>query len=175
MMTHAHAHSSETFAREFRESIRVGFNWDRFLAERWPVEVVVLTSPAELGRIFMPWYIGTNGEEVAYDHPGAVPMKLTDLPKAMHILNSERQADILKFVDEFRDQVGLNRVTAPAYGLPNDQFFVLDGNHRLSALAIHSVPFDVTLWNVNGPIDWDCLLDLVHWLPESNRAIAQSP
>jgi hypothetical protein len=30
---------------------------------------------------------------------------------------------------------------------------------------LNSVPFEVTLWNVRGPLDPSCLLDLIHWLP----------
>ena len=44
----------EEFEENFRESIRVGFNWDRFLRERWPIEMVMLVSENELGRCFTP-------------------------------------------------------------------------------------------------------------------------
>jgi hypothetical protein len=114
----------------------------------------------------MPWYIGIKGDEVAYDDPGAVPMSLTDVLKAMKILNDERQADIQQYVDFYRGQDGVIEFAAPTYALPDNRYFVLDGNHRLSALTFVSVPFVVTLWNVCGPLDKDCLLDLVHWHPK---------
>jgi len=90
-------------------------------------------------------------------------MRLADVPKSMAILNPNRQDDIRDYVGEFRSQPGINEVLAPTYGLPDDQFFVLDGNHRLSALTLNSVPFCITLWNIRGPIDKDALLDLIHW------------
>lgn len=155
--------SIDSFAARFREVIRIGLNWDRFFAEKWPIEVVMLDSPEDLGRCFMPWYIGKKGDEVAYDFPGAAPLKLTDVPKSVDILNLERQSDIHEVVAEFGREKETIEFTVPTYGLPNDQYFVLDGNHRLSALTLISVPFKVTLWNVGGPLDPDCLLDLVHW------------
>ncbi len=155
----------DEFVSTFREVIRVGFNWDRFLAEQWPIELVTLNSHADLERCFMPWYIGVKGEEVAYDAEKAVPMRLTDVPKTMNILNDERQADIQSYVEEFRHQADLVKFSVPTYALPDDQYFILDRNHRLSALTLNSVPFKVTLWNVRGPLESDGLLDLIHWLP----------
>lgn len=149
----------------FRDVIRVGFNWDRFLNEKWPVEFVTLDSSESLSRCFMPWYIGAKGEEVAYDYPDAVPMSLSDVPKAVELLNEERRADIQQYVDSFRGQKGTIQFSAPTYALPDDRYFILDRNHRLSALAMNAVPFEVTLCNVRGPLDSDCLLDLIHWVP----------
>jgi hypothetical protein len=155
------------FFASFHAAIRVGFNWQRFFEESWPIEPVTLRSPADLARCFMPWYIGRAGNEVAYDDPHAVPMRVTDVPKGMHILNDERRADIQQYVDSFGRQDGVVEFAAPAYALPDDHYFVLDRNHRLSALTLVSVPFAVTLWNVRGPLDRQCLLDLIHWEPKS--------
>lgn len=84
-------------------------------------------------------------------------MKLTDVPKSIPILITGRQIDIIHYVSEFRNQPGINKVTAPTYVLPNDQYFALNGNHRLSALALNSVPFEITLWKTRGPIAADAL------------------
>jgi len=157
--------SSASFAKTFRDVIRVGLNWDRFSAEEWPVELVTLDSPSALARCFMPWYIGAKGDEVAYDHPEAVPMSLSDVPKAIELLNEERRADIQQYVESFRSEQGVIKFAAPTYALPDDQYFILDRNHRLSALALNAVPFEVTLWNVRGPLDPSGLLDLIHWIP----------
>jgi hypothetical protein len=156
-------HTPELFARQFRDVIRVGLNWERFFEESWPIEPVILSTHADLERCFLPWYIDKGGEEVAYDDPEAAPMRLTDVPKIKGILNDERQEDIHDKVTRFRDGHGIIEFSAPTYSLPDSQYFVLDRNHRLSALTMVSVPFEVTLWNVRGPLDSDCLLDLIHW------------
>lgn len=155
--------SAESFAKNFREAIRVGFNWERFLDEKWPIELMTLDTPSDLALCYMPWYIGKNGDEVGYDHPEAVPMRLSDVPKAMAILNEERRADVQEYIDQFQHCENVIQFTAPAYSLPDESVFILDRNHRLSALAMTNVPFDVTLWKVRGPLDPDCLLDLIHW------------
>jgi hypothetical protein len=153
----------QVFSSTFREVIRVGFNWDRFFAESWPVKEVKLASLDDLARCFMPWYIGKSGQEVAYDDAEAVPMRLTDVPKAVKLLNDERRGDLQEYIEMHRRQDGTVEFIAPTYSLPDSQYFLLDRNHRLSALTLESVPFEVTLWNVCGPLDSDCLLDLVHW------------
>jgi hypothetical protein len=154
----------ELFEERFRDDIRVGFCWDRFLAERWPIEQVTLVSRQELDRCFTPWYVGPVADSVAYDDPQAVPMSLHDVPKAFEILSDERKADIQEKIDKLRGDSGLIRFTAPTYNLPDGGYFILDKNHRLSALALSETPFEVELWNVRGPLEKECLLDLHHWL-----------
>lgn len=157
--------SPAAFAAKFRTAIRVGFQWDRFFAENWPVELIEIDTREALARCYMPWYIGAAGEEVAYDHPEAAPMSLADVPKAVALLNEERRMDISKYVDEFRATDGAIEFEAPTYGMSGDRYFVLDRNHRLSALALSAEPFRVTLWNVRGPRHSGGLLDLVHFEP----------
>jgi len=163
---------SEKFVEKFRESIRVGFNWDRFLAERWPIEQVFLVSENDLERCFTPWYVGKGAEELPYDHPHAVPMSLSDVSKAFTILSDERKADIQEKIDIFRGGPSPVRFIAPTYALPDDRYFVLDKNHRLSALAQSGMPFEVELWNVQGPFEKECLLDLDFWLKDKGNESA---
>jgi hypothetical protein len=159
----------EQFAERFRDSIRVGLNWDRFLAERWPIELVVLDSENDLGRCFTPWYVGKGAEELPYDHPHAVPMSLTDVRKAFTILSDERKADIREKIDSVRAGPSPVRFIAPTYALPDERYFVLDKNHRLSALALSDKPFEAELWNVRGPFEKECLLDLDFWLKDEGN------
>ena len=164
-MAPSNAKSPAEFAELFRSVIRVGFNWKRFFEEKWPIELVTLASQEDLSRCFMPWYIGPNGNEVAYDDPKAVPIRLDDVPKSIGILNEEHRRDIQKYVELFHNQKDTIKFNAPTYQLPNNCYFILDRNHRLAALAVHSLPFEVTLSNVRGPLKPDCLLDLIHWIP----------
>jgi len=154
------------FEERFREDIRVGFNWDRFLAEKWPIEQVTLVSYPDLAHCFTPWYVGAVADEVAYDDPLAAPMCLHDVPKAFEILSDERKGDIQDKITKFREAEGLIRFAVPTYNLPDGGYFVLDRNHRLSALTLSEKPFEVELWNVRGPFEKECLLDLHHWLKE---------
>ena len=158
----------EQFEERFRDEIRVGFNWDRFLAERWPIELVTLVSHPDLCRCYAPWYVDPAADEVPYDDPQAVPMRLHDVPKAFEILGVEHKAAIQEKVAKLRDSTGLIRFSVPSYSLPDGDYFILDRNHRLSALAVSEMPFEVELWNVRGPLDKDCLLDLHHWVKEDD-------
>src|SRR5215208_1103151 len=106
------APTPEEFEQRFRDDIRVGFNWDRFLAERWLIELVTLVSHPDLGRCYAPWYVGAGADEVSYDDPQAVPMCMHDIPKAFEILGDEHKAAIQEKVDKLRDATGLIRFTA---------------------------------------------------------------
>jgi hypothetical protein len=157
------------FAEKFRDDIRVGLNWDRFLREQWPVEKIVIRSVAGLKRCFVPWYIGPDGKELAYNMKDAVPMRLTDVPKAIDLLHDERTTDIKLKVREFKESTGNICFEAPTYALRRNQYFVMDRNHRLSALTMLPSRFEVTLWNIRGPFELDGLLDLYHWLSPKQR------
>jgi hypothetical protein len=156
--------SPRQFAEKFREGIRVGFNWERFLAEKWPIERISISDRAILGRCFMPWYIGKSGEDVAYDDAAGAPMSLTDVPKAMEILNDERKGDLQEKIEKLQRGDAGPRLIVPSYGLPDGNFFIMDRNHRLSAIMLTSGDFEIELWNVLGPHEEDCLMDLNHWL-----------
>ena len=61
-----------------------------------------------------------------YDDPHAVPMSLSDVPKAFTILTDERKADIQDKIDTFRGGPSPVRFIAPSYALPDDRYFVLE-------------------------------------------------
>jgi hypothetical protein len=163
-MKRAVAPTHAEFDEEFRDAIRGGFNWDRFLDEQWPIERVVVDSKEQLGRCFTPWYIGLVGDQVAYDDPASAPMSVADVPKAMPVLSEERKADILDKIASFCGEDGTIRFVAATYGLPDGNFFVMDRNHRLAALVFCDKPFKVELWNVRGPFETDALMDLHYWV-----------
>jgi len=174
-MSHRTTPTPAEFERRFRDDIRVGFNWDRFLSEKWPIELVTLVSHPDLCRCYTPWYVGAVADEVAYDDPLAAPMRLHDVPKAFEILSDERKSDIQEKVDKYRTETGLIHFAAPSYSLPDGDYFILDRNHRLSALALSEKPFEVELWNVRGPLEEDCLLDLHHWLKDKDEGELARP
>jgi hypothetical protein len=169
-----HEMTPAAFAKQYREVVRVGFNWNRFILESWPVREVVITEQSDLRRCFMPWYIDADGKEVAYDDELAVPMCVRDVPHAMKLLNKERHHDIQQYVEEFQLHPDNIQFAAPTFALPDDQYFVLDRNHRLSALAVQPVHFKVVLWNVHGPFEKDALLDLHYWLHPHDKSEASA-
>lgn len=173
-MTAQRSPSPKQFEEKFREAIRVGLNWERFLAEHWPIERVTLASEADLERCFTPWYVGKGAEELPYDHPHAAPMSLSDVPHAFTILSDERKSDIQAKIDKLRTGPSPARFIAPTYALPDGCYFILDKNHHLSALALSGKPFEVELWNVLGPLEKECLLDLDFWLKDKSNGSAQA-
>ena len=64
------------------------------------------------------------------------------------------------YVKAFKDGSKGSTFQIPAYFVSQSQSVVLDGNHRLAALMLTSVPFCVHVYEVLGPSDPSCLLDL---------------
>jgi hypothetical protein len=150
------------FEATFRPVIRVGFNWNRFLNERWPITVVRVVDRRTLGGSVLPWYLGSAGQEVPYDAPDADPIYLAQIPAVVASLNNARQSGIQEYVERFRAQPAIE-FSVPSYDLGSARQLALDGNHRLSALLLTEVPFTVTFFSVHGPMEPNCLLDLIHW------------
>ena len=155
-----------TFEATFRPDIRVCFNWNRFRSEQWPIEAVRVSDREVLGECVLPWYLGRTGQEVAFDQPGAVPIRLAQIPEVVASL-AKRQTGIEEYTTKFRAERQVE-FSVPTYNLGNRRHLALDGNHRLSALILASVSFAVTFWCVGGPLDARCLPDLIHWHGEQD-------
>ena len=56
--------TAEGFTARFGGDIRVDFNWRRFASERWPIELVAVRSPEELGAIEAPLCVDRGGTRV---------------------------------------------------------------------------------------------------------------
>src|SRR5260370_42402630 len=98
--------------------IRVNFNWVRFLAERWPIDLVLLQVQSEFRKCVLPWYFDVNGHEVKYDSIGAEPLNLMDLPKSFHSLTIDHQDGIKAKEAEFQAVRNPICFAVPAYALP---------------------------------------------------------
>ncbi len=62
-----------------------------------------------------------------------------------------------------------DRINFPVYGLPDNKFLILDGNHRATELFRAFKNDAKLIWNpvtllvIRGPICQTILLDLKHW------------
>ena len=152
--------TTEAFDAAFRPSIGVCFNWQRFVRERWKVTHRVLTSVPEFAHCFLPWYIGRNGGEVSFRVDGARPIRFAEIPKVLSQLDARHQDGIRRYVKAFQVQEDEAAFPAPVYSLSGSLFIAMDANHRLSALTLVSKRIKVDVYEVLGPLDADCLLDL---------------
>jgi hypothetical protein len=148
------------FDTKYRSLVGVRFNWERFLAEGWPVVRRVFSAPQDFSSSFAPWYLGTRRAEVAFNAPDATPVRFGDIPRVLPQLSPIHQLGILSYVEIFRHHANGVTVSAPAYVLPNGRFVALDGNHRLAALVLVDKPCRVEVDEVGGPLDAGCLADL---------------
>jgi hypothetical protein len=117
----------------------------------------------ELSSFYLPWYLGPKGEEVRYDNRQARPVRLSDVPLSLNGLKPERRDLIGRLAALFEQSRPPIQLVAAAYALPSDEYLILDGNHRLAALATSNVPFRAVLFVVHGPADPSALPDLIHW------------
>ncbi|MBA2592597.1 MAG: hypothetical protein H0U97_10240 [Gammaproteobacteria bacterium] len=153
----------DLFASFFRPAIRVCFNWDRLLEERWPIKVIVVDERQRLADFYPPWYLSPAGEEVGYLDIDARPFPLSAIPDSMKGLRRKRQDSIKRFSTIFTESRQPIHLVLPAYALTENRYLLLDGTHRAAALLLSDVVFRMMVFVVNGPLDAGAVADLVHW------------
>lgn len=155
--------STELFVSFFKPCIRVLFNWERLEREKWPIEVVVVDDYSALSSWYAPWYLGESRAEVNYAAADARPLAISELPATLHCLSVPRQQSILSLAERFKHDQQPVQLVVPLFALGPSRYFLLDGNHRMAALATLQIKFCLMAFVVHGPIQGDVLPDLQHW------------
>lgn len=145
------------------ERINVCLNWHRMHRERWPISVSQITSQTDLAKLYMPWYLDPNEAWVDYAHEAAKPMRVCEAAKKIGRLPIPSQRIVAKYAAIFQASKRPIQLMLPVYRLSSEASLLLDGNHRVVALAIVKPTFELTLALIDGPVEADALPDLKHW------------
>ncbi|MYV97429.1 hypothetical protein [Streptomyces sp. SID3343] len=132
------------------DRIRVALDWDRLAGLTRAVGASVRIERihtriapydlAALAHFHAPWYADPGcpaGREVGHDHPSAHPIRHTQVVDRAAVVDTDRSARITSLRSWYSTQanngeIGLTLATCAA---DRDHVLVLDGNHRLVALA----------------------------------------
>ncbi|MGW7054533.1 hypothetical protein [Streptomyces sp. NPDC054888] len=125
-------------------------------------------SPLE--GYFAPWYHDGSGE-VGYDHQDAVPIRHIELATDLSRLYETRRSGVTALRNHYGSRVDGQRISLvlATYSLGEGRHLVLDGNHRLTALAqlvAQGCPVRVTEYRLTAPLEPSILPDLAHHQPE---------
>lgn len=132
------------------DRIRVRLDWDRLAllvgANGGAIRIERMFTSIEprdlaaLSHFRAPWYHDSARPahgEVGYDDPAADPIRHTQVARGAVPLRADRAARIAAVRDWYSTQ-GMNgglQLTLATYAAAPDRILVLDGNHRLAALA----------------------------------------
>jgi hypothetical protein len=162
MTFHRTGMTAAEFGEHFPE-ITVGLNWQRFQDEAWPVQRQVLTDRDELlgfytffrrslGRVmphFLHWVASRQ-------------MAIADVLRNIDRIPAEHRQVIDHFVALWADGSGPIELKLPTYRFGQNKHFIVDGNHRACAVALSQRPFRLELYSIDGPVERDALVDVVH-------------
>ena len=143
--------------------IRVRLDWQKAVTERWPIGQHVVSEKDELANMYVGLYSTNNDFDVCYRTPEARPFRVNDVARDIGKW-PKHQGRISLFAYSFIACTAPVKFILPAYQLPGDNKFILDGAHRAVALVLADVKFEVTFLLIRGPIDCAALPDLIHWM-----------
>jgi len=136
--------------------------WDICRRDCWPDKKISLDQ-SDWKRIYTAWYLNDEEQQVHCDAPNAHPLRVVDAAARIDLLCKNHREKIISMASTFTPETSLPLVCLPAIELPNDQYFLLDGNHRVTALLSSKYEYPVDLWSLKPPMDRSVLPDLIHW------------
>ena len=120
-----------------------------------------IRSAAEVENLFCAFRATNQRIFVGSGTPNARPMRIAEL---IARLSEIPEHDRVRFSPSHYVEGGAPpEVQVPAYCVGQDEFLLLDGNHRATALALSGRPFKLQLKVLEAPVDRKFLFDLKFW------------
>ena len=164
-MTQAMLQPAEITATEYRQlfpEIEAGLNWERFAAERWPVEYRVVTERDELLQFFTFFRSSLGRVMPHFLHwLASRQMRMGEVLRHIEQLPPRDRATIEHFRGQWQGGSEPIALQLPTYQFGGGEHFLLDCNHRATAIALSGRPFRIELFSVTGPRERDALVDSV--------------
>lgn len=151
------------FLNYLSPAVRLSVDISRFLQDDSITVESVHLRPADLAKIFLPWYVDEFGVWTGWEMWGA---RSLTVPALLSLPSRPEKVD-WAYVEAMRDNFdsGEHAPVFPAFALTGTRYLILDGNHRLTALVMHArgAPVELTLAAIQGPVDESFIPDLRHW------------
>jgi hypothetical protein len=129
--------------------VRVHLPWE--LVESLSFDLHALTTRAELGALYLPWYRRSAAElwhgDVFAPDPSdpPLPLQVKDTPTFLPLYPDKRREAIERLAVAFRRHHYPQAFYAVGVRLGTGEVVVADGSHRLSALWLAEVEFRIAL------------------------------
>ncbi|MCM2291423.1 hypothetical protein NAC44_03655 [Allorhizobium sp. BGMRC 0089] len=151
----------EEFKKKYDSNIIVQLQWN-LLNDDVEIEKIDLEGFENLERLCTAWYAPQDDESTDYKDYKKVNITVKDIvdgSRTIKFCHSDR-------IEKIKEKLNLGdckiSLDFPVYGLPDEKYFLLDGNHRAVA-AVLAKAQPVTLYVLKGPILSCILPDLWRW------------
>jgi hypothetical protein len=143
--------------------IQLRLHLDRIPAALGSVSAVRTRDRQDLGSLFTAYRATGRKVEASMNNPWARPMRIAELASRLDQFDPLNRKAFEHYRDTFAAATAPIRLEAPAYDLGRDGYLLLDGNHRIAALFMADIPFELTLVVLHAPVDRKILVDLRYW------------
>ena len=148
------------FHQEF-PGITLRFHSGRIAPHRARVSTQIMRTPAEVFQMFSAFRATRTEMFVRSGILWATPLRIGEVAERLAEVPMPERARFLP--DRFLQNGVPDEVLVPAYSLGGQGLFLLDGNHRATALALTGKPFVLKVRVLEAPVDRQYLYDLRHW------------
>lgn len=146
------------FQRYGMPAITVQLRWDK-LTNNTEIEEVHLNILDELSALRTAWYAPQDNESTDFESAEKDNLTVGSVAADLDLVPNHK-GRIEQWIQVVRCEKP--SLVFPAYGLPNAEYLLLDGNHRAVAAAIcEALP--VTLHVLKGEVSREVLPDLWRW------------
>ncbi|MFI9454677.1 hypothetical protein [Amycolatopsis sp. NPDC052450] len=153
---------TSAFALIFGDGVvRAKLDWQRVVDE-CVVEERYSRSRKELGELCTVWYADESGRDARYDHPGARPLRVSEVAITEASWPRARASMIAALREQYTRTARPVQLTLPGYRV-GDEVVLLDGNHRVAAAYLADADTRFILYLLCGPTDSGMLPDLRHY------------
>ena len=153
----------KVFIQFFKPHIRVLFNWTLLNKNNWNIELQAVSSLKTISSWYMPWNVDENKNLIDYKLPNAKPIRVKDVPEMLPKFSKERQNFINFLSEQFKNSHFPINFVVPAYNLGGNKRLLLDGNHKMSALVLSQVSFNIMIFTIIAPVNKSIIPELRHW------------
>lgn len=148
------------FKSIFQKNITVMLDWQKLEASDYEIEVMLFEDKEVIKNFYTPWHINDSHQEVGYDGTIHKPLSLRDVKGAFNDLNAKRQQSIKALATSFSAYTKPVELYVPLYKYSDNDYFILDANHKLSALMLTDTAFKIVAFVVKAPAQKGILQDL---------------
>lgn len=144
-------------------AVRAWLDWAQVQDGSFCLDETYTRSKDILGSLTTVWYSTPDGEQGDWRNPRDRLLRVHEARSGLTSWPDDREQRVATFKTRFAAEAEPIQLVLPAYAVGDEQYLLLDGNHRAAAAYEQNSEVRLLLLALRGPIRGDILPDLNHF------------